>query len=75
MNITDMLSGLTDSLNDITADVMRLEDESEERRLKIASMDALLDLLQPDIERTEKIIVRDERIKQLVEVYRQIRPE
>jgi len=39
------------------------------------SVTKLLDLLEPDIERTETIIVHDERLKQVIAAFRDIRPK
>lgn len=43
--------------------------------LPVDSVKVLLDLLQPDIEMKEKIILNDERLINLINAYRNIRPK
>lgn len=60
------------------ADELMIENKELREQLEQAkpseAVTALLDLLEPDIKRSEQIILHDERLIKLIGLYREIRP-
>jgi hypothetical protein len=68
---------IVDDINDIYDAVMRLEEENEERRIRIEAQDKLIDLLIEDIEWQEKHMTDriSDRMKAIIAAYRAVRPK